>query len=162
MVVAFRGLLGDCRLLSAAALDSLCEAFERADIHALLAEILSGDIHLGLLPGAADGNVRVLPVGLPPAGEDATGLCGEALALVHMHGVSEADVRELARVHVNLAWFTLAGLDRDAILALAGVEDRAGDPVLDSLLPGYAVLAGEHHLVARGETVGLLGQADAV
>ena len=63
---------------------------------------------------------------------------------------------------VHLAWFALVGLDRDLVLVAAGVDDGAGDPVLDPFLAWDAELGGEDHLVAGREAVGLAGQLDAV
>jgi hypothetical protein len=94
----------------------LGEAFDRAGVHSLLAEVLAGDVDLCLLARTADGDVGVLLVGLPAAGEDAACLGGEPLALVDVYGVGEADVGELARVEVHFAWFAFPGLDRDAVL----------------------------------------------
>ena len=90
------------------------------------------------------------------------GLGGEALGLVDVDGVGEADVVELAGVHAYLAWWALAGRDRDPIVLAAGVDDRASDPVLDSFLAGRIELSGEDHLVAACEAVGLAGKLDAV
>jgi hypothetical protein len=63
--------VGDTRLLRAAAAHPLAEPFDRADVHPLLAKVLPRHIDLGLLAGAAEGDVGVLPIGLPAAGEDA-------------------------------------------------------------------------------------------
>ena len=65
---------GDRRLLCAAVLHAVGEAFDRAGVHALLAEVLAGDVELGLLARAAERDVGVLVVGMPGAGEDARGL----------------------------------------------------------------------------------------
>ena len=71
----------------AAALELLGEAFGCARVEALLAEVLAGDVDLGLLAGAADGDVGVLLVGLPAADEDAGGLGCDALGFVDVRGV---------------------------------------------------------------------------
>ena len=46
--------------------------------------------------------------------------------------------------------------------AAVGVDDGAGDPVLDPLLAGGVELGGEDHLVACVQAVGLAGQLDSV
>lgn len=137
----FGGLVGDLLcdrgLLGAALAHAVGEAFDGVGVEALLAEILAGEVDLGLLSCAADGDISVLAVGLPAARQDAARLGGEALALVDVDGVGEGEVAELARVDLNVAGFALIGLDRYAVLVAAGVGDRAGDAILDTLLAGY-------------------------
>jgi hypothetical protein len=91
-LVAFGDLLCDCRFLCSGVLYSFGEAFDCAGVEVLLAEVLAGEVDLCLLACAADGDVGVLAVGLPAAGEDARGFGGEALALVDVDGVCEGDL----------------------------------------------------------------------
>lgn len=61
------GAPGDGGLLGARLAHAVGESFDRAGVEALLAEILSRDVDLGPLAGAADRYVGVLPIGLPNA-----------------------------------------------------------------------------------------------
>ncbi len=63
------GFAGDARLLRVALRDRLAKAFDRSGIHALLAEVLAGDVDVGPLPRARQRDVGALAVGLPAAGE---------------------------------------------------------------------------------------------
>ncbi len=83
----------------------LGESFDCAGVDALLAEVLAGDVDVGLLSGSGDGDVYVLLVGLPAAGEDLDGLGCESLALADVHRVGEGDVRELlVLTSCRVAW----------------------------------------------------------
>jgi len=52
---------------------------------------------------------------LPATGEDARGLCGDALRLIDVDGVAQAEVGELRGVDLDLARLALVGLDRDPV-----------------------------------------------
>ena len=56
----------------------------------------------------------------------------------------------------------LVGLDRDPVAIAIGVENGAGDPVLDPPVAGDLELGREDHLVAGAQAVGLAGQLDPV
>jgi hypothetical protein len=101
--VPFGWLLRDGGLWCSAAFHFLGEAFHRAGVEALLAEVLAGDVDLDLLAGAADGYVGVLLVGLPATDEDAGGLGRDALSFVDVRGIGERQVRERAGVEAYLA-----------------------------------------------------------
>ncbi len=56
------------------------------------------------------------------------------------------------------SWVSIVTRSRVAI----GVDDGAGDPVLDPLLAGDLELGREDHLIAGAQAVGLAGQLDPV
>ena len=90
--LALGELAGDAGLLRAAALHPVGEAFHCAGVHPHLSKIVAADIDLGLLAGAADGDVGVLFVGLPAADQDPALLRCDALAFVQMNRVAECQV----------------------------------------------------------------------
>jgi hypothetical protein len=123
---------GNARLLRLAAAHPLAEPFDRAGIHPLLTKVLSGNVDLCLLAGAAERDVGVLAVGLPATGEDARGLCGDALRLVDVDGVAQAEVGELRGVDLDLAGLALVGLDRDPVSRM-GKRTTGLEPATSSL-----------------------------
>ena len=59
-----------------------------------LTKVLTRDVDLGLLAGAAECDVGVLAIGLPAAREDSGSLGGDALGLVDVERVAQAERSE--------------------------------------------------------------------
>ena len=110
------------------------EALDRASVHALLAEVLAGDVDVGALARAAEGYVGTLAVGLPAAGEHVARARRQALGLVDVLRVARGAGRRTPLVSSFTSRSLAPRVWIVSLPSLLACGDRAEGAVLDALL----------------------------